>query len=111
AIDALHDAGFEIGVETNGTIAAPAGIDWICVSPKSNAALAQTNGNELKLVYPQTEFEAQPEHFEGLAFDHFFLQPLDDEQREQNTKSAIRYCLAHPSWKLSLQTHKYLGIA
>jgi 7-carboxy-7-deazaguanine synthase (Cx14CxxC type) len=110
AIDALHDAGFEVGIETKGTIPAPAGIDWICVSPKSNAALAQTSGNELKLVYPQAEVEAQPERFEGMAFEHFFLQPLDDEHREQNTQSAIRFCLARPSWKLSLQTHKYLGI-
>jgi 7-carboxy-7-deazaguanine synthase len=110
AIDALHDAGFEIGVETNGTIDAPDGIDWICVSPKANAALRLTQGNELKLVYPQREAEAQPEHFTALEFTHFFLQPLDDDRREANTESAVRYCLAHPQWKLSLQTHKLLGI-
>ncbi len=110
AIDALHRAGFEIGVETNGTIEAPAGIDWICVSPKANAALRQTRGDELKLVYPQAEAEAQPERFTDLGFTHFFLQPLDDERRETNTGSAVKYCLAHPQWRLSLQTHKFLGI-
>ncbi len=110
AIDALHRAGFEIGVETNGTIEAPAGLDWICVSPKANAALLQTHGDELKLVYPQREAEAQPDRFTKLGFKHFFLQPLDDAQRDANTKSAIRYCLAHPLWKLSLQAHKMLGI-
>jgi 7-carboxy-7-deazaguanine synthase len=110
AIDAMHRAGFEIGVETNGTIEAPAGIDWICVSPKANAALRQTRGDELKLVYPQREAEAQPERFSGFGFTHFFLQPLDDAQREANTESAVQYCLAHPLWKLSLQTHKMLGI-
>jgi 7-carboxy-7-deazaguanine synthase (Cx14CxxC type) len=110
AIDALHSAGFEIGIETNGTIEAPEGIDWICVSPKANAALRQTRGDELKLVYPQREAEAQPECFNRLGFAHFFLQPLDDERREANTESAIQYCLAHPQWKLSLQTHKMLGI-
>lgn len=110
AIDALHGAGFEIGVETNGTIAAPDGIDWLCVSPKANAPLVQGSGNELKLVYPQLEEEAQPEHFGKLAFQHFFLQPMDNEQRLRNTESAVRYCLEHPQWKLSLQTHKYIGI-
>jgi len=110
AIAALHDAGFEIGVETNGTIAAPGGIDWICVSPKADAALVQTSGDELKLVFPQREAEAQPERYCGLSFAHFYLQPLDDENREANTRSAIRYCLEHPAWRLSLQTHKYTGI-
>lgn len=110
AIDELHRTGFEVGVETNGTIAAPAGIDWICVSPKANAALLQRSGDELKLVYPQREVEAQPECFVTLSFAHFFLQPLDNELREQNTQSAVQYCLAHPAWKLSLQTHKFLGI-
>ena len=110
AIDALHARGFKIGVETNGTIAAPAGIDWLCVSPKAGAALLQTSGDELKLVYPQPEPEAQPERFEELAFDHFFLQPCDDPGREQNTRDAIAYCLEHPRWKLSLQTHKIVGI-
>jgi len=111
AIAALHAAGFEVGVETNGTIAAPPGIDWLCVSPKGRAALEQTSGDELKLVYPQAEEEAQPARFESLEFRHFFLQPLDDEQRAANTRATIDYCLAHPRWKLSLQTHKILGIA
>ncbi len=110
AIEALHTAGFEVGVETNGTIAAPPGIDWLCVSPKGSAPLQQTSGDELKLVYPQVEDEAQPERFESLAFRHFYLQPLDDERRDENTRAAIDYCLAHPRWQLSLQTHKILGI-
>ena len=110
AIDALHDAGFEIGVETNGTLAAPEGIDWLCVSPKGDAPVVQTRGDELKLVFPQAEVAAQPERFEHLQFDHFFLQPLDSELREQNTQVAMRYCLEHPRWRLSVQTHKYLGI-
>ena len=110
AIEALHAAGFEVGVETNGTIAAPPGIDWLCVSPKGSAALEQKSGDELKLVYPQVEDDAQPERFEALAFTHFYLQPLDDERRDENTRAAIDYCLAHPRWQLSLQTHKLLGI-
>ncbi len=110
AIVALHAAGFEIGVESNGTIAAPAGIDWLCVSPKGTAEVVQRNGDELKLVYPQQEAEAQPERFEGLDFEHFFLQPLDNAEREENTRRAVDYCLANPRWRLSLQTHKYLGI-
>jgi 7-carboxy-7-deazaguanine synthase len=109
-IDALHEAGFEVGVETNGTIAAPPGIDWLCVSPKGSAALEQTSGDELKLVYPQVEDEAQPANFESLEFRHFYLQPLDDDQRAANTQATIGYCLAHPHWKLSLQTHKIIGI-
>ena len=111
AIEALHTAGFEVGVETNGTIAAPPGIDWLCVSPKGSAPLQQTSGDELKLVYPQVEDEAQPERFESLAFRHFYLQPLDDERRDENTRAAIDFCLARPCWQLSLQTHKLLGIA
>jgi 7-carboxy-7-deazaguanine synthase len=110
AIDALHAVGFEVGVETNGTIAAPPGIDWLCVSPKGGARLAQTSGDELKLVYPQREAAAQPGQFESLEFGHFYLQPLDDERRDANTRATIDYCLAHPHWKLSLQTHKILGI-
>ncbi len=110
AIDALHDAGFEIGVETNGTLPAPDGIDWLCVSPKADAPVVLTGGDELKLVFPQAEAAAQPDRFEDLQFDHFFLQPLDDEARERNTQQAMRYCLEHPRWRLSLQTHKYLGI-
>lgn len=110
AIDALHAAGFEVGVETNGTIPAPAGIDWLCVSPKGVARVRQQSGDELKLVYPQREAAAQPSEFEGLAFQHFFLQPLDSPDRDRDTQRAIEYCLKNPQWNLSLQTHKYLGI-
>lgn len=110
AIDALHAIGFEIGVETNGTLAAPDGIDWLCVSPKGAAPLVQTAGNELKLVYPQDEPEAQPDVFEGLSFDVFSLQPLDNQARELNTERAVRFCLDNPRWRLSLQAHKILGI-
>jgi len=110
AIAALHAAGFEIGVETNGTISAPAGIDWICVSPKANAPLVQRSGQELKLVFPQQEAEAHPEHFQALEFEHFFLQPLDDANRDAHTLAAIDYCLRDPRWKLGLQTHKLIGI-
>lgn len=107
-IAALHDAGFEIAVETNGTIAAPAGLDWICVSPKAGAALVQTRGNELKLVYPQ--LGAEPDCFTALQFERFFLQPMDNSRRAENTAAATAYCLANPQWSLSLQTHKVLGI-
>jgi 7-carboxy-7-deazaguanine synthase len=107
-IDALHAQGFEIAVETNGTIAAPVGIDWICVSPKANAALAQASGDELKLVYPQEL--AMPDRFTALDFRGFYLQPMDGAQAQENTAAAIAYCLAHPQWRLSLQTHKMLGI-
>lgn len=110
AIAALHERGFEVAVETNGTRHAPPGIDWICVSPKAGADVVQRTGDELKLVYPQREPEAQPERFADLPFAHHFLQPLDDHEREENTRAAIRYCLRHPRWKLSLQTHKLLGI-
>ena len=110
AIDALHEAGFEVGVETNGTIEAPGGIDWLCVSPKGSAAVEQTSGDELKLVYPQMEDEAQPVCFESLDFNQFFLQPLDDKNIEANTRAAVEYCLAHPKWQLSLQIHKIIGI-
>ena len=106
----MHAAGFEIGVESNGTIAAPAGIDWLCVSPKGRAPVVQQSGDELKLVYPQEESEAQPDAFASLAFNQFFLQPLDNEDREVNTRAALQYCLEHPQWQLSLQTHKLLGI-
>ena len=108
-IQALHAAGFEIAVESNGTLLAPAGIDWLCISPKA-APVVQRSGQELKLVYPQDENEAQPENFEDLAFDHFFLQPLDGPDLAENTRLAVDYCLSHPRWKLSLQTHKVLGI-
>lgn len=105
---ALHDVGFEIAIETNGTIAAPEGIDWICVSPKSTAALVQKTGDELKLVFPQEE--APPESFADLEFGHFFLQPMDNSDRDANTRRAVDYCLSHPQWRLSLQMHKSLGI-
>jgi len=111
ALDALHDAGFEVGVESNGTLEAPQGIDWLCISPKGKAAVIQTTGKELKLVYPQTEAEAQPDAFAKMNFEHFFLQPLDSAERDANTRRAIDYCLRHPQWNLSLQTHKILGIA
>jgi organic radical activating enzyme len=107
-IEALHARDFEIAVETNGTIAAPAGVDWLCVSPKAGAELVQRSGNELKLVYPQAG--ADPGDFEALAFSHFFLQPMDGPSRAVNTKLALKYCLDHPQWRLSLQTHKILGI-
>jgi 7-carboxy-7-deazaguanine synthase len=108
AIEALHRAGFDVAVETNGTQSAPAGIDWICVSPKSTAPLKLTHGDELKLVYPQSD--APPERFESLEFRHFFLQPMDGPHVEENTRAAVAYCLAHPRWRLSVQTHKALGI-
>jgi 7-carboxy-7-deazaguanine synthase len=107
-LEALHALGFEVAIETNGTLRAPAGVDWICVSPKAQAPLAQTEGDELKLVYPQPGVD--PARFEGMAFDRFSLQPLDGAEREANTAAAIAYCLAHPTWRLSLQTHKYLGL-
>lgn len=109
-IETLHDAGFEIAVESNGTLPAPSGIDWLCISPKATAPLVQRSGQELKLVYPQEEPEAQPEQFAGLAFEHFFLQPLDSPDLADNTRRAIEYCLAHPRWRLSVQTHKLIGI-
>ncbi|MEO5567780.1 MAG: 7-carboxy-7-deazaguanine synthase [Gemmatimonadaceae bacterium] len=107
-IDALHTRGFSIAVETNGTQAAPAGIDWICVSPKADAPLVLDHGNELKLVYPQTL--AMPERFTNLDFEHWYLQPMDGPDVATNTRAAIAYCLAHPKWRLSLQTHKTVGI-
>jgi 7-carboxy-7-deazaguanine synthase (Cx14CxxC type) len=107
-IAALHAQGFEIAVETNGTRPAPPGIDWLCVSPKAAATLVQTSGDELKLVYPQPE--AMPERFAGLAFTHHLLQPMDGPDLAANTRAAIDYCKAHPTWRLSIQTHKLLGI-
>ena len=107
-IDALHAAGFEVGVETNGTLPAPPGLDWICVSPKGAAPLAQRSGDELKLVYPQSG--VAPAAFEGLDFRHWLLQPLDGPDRAAATQAAVDYCRAHPRWRLSLQTHKILGI-
>ncbi len=107
-IDALHQQRFEVAIETNGTIASPVGVDWICVSPKAGTTLAQRSGNELKLVFPQAG--AEPERFEALAFEHLLLQPMDGPMREANTQAALAYCLKHPRWGLSLQTHKLLGI-
>jgi 7-carboxy-7-deazaguanine synthase len=107
-VDALHASGFEIGVETNGTIAPPAGLDWICVSPKGGSDLVVRRGHELKLVYPQPL--AAPEAFAGLAFERFSLQPMDGPEITENTARAIDYCLNHPQWRLSVQTHKSLGI-
>jgi 7-carboxy-7-deazaguanine synthase len=107
-IDAMHAAGLEIAIETNGTCEPPPGIDWICVSPKADAELALRRGDELKLIFPQRG--AEPERYEHLSFRHFFLQPMDGPERERNTRLAIEYCLAHPRWRLSLQTQKYLGI-
>ena len=107
-IEALHDAGFEIAIETNGTRVPPGGIDWICVSPKAGAELVVRRGDELKLVYPQ--LGAEPERFEQLEFHHFYLQPMDGPNVGENTRLALEYCLSHPRWRLSLQTHKMLGI-
>ena len=107
-VDALHALGFEIGVETNGTQPAPDGLDWICVSPKGGTDLVLTSGNELKLVYPQDN--ALPGQYENLAFDHFYLQPMDCEEAAGHTEKAINYCMDNPRWRLSLQTHKTVGI-
>jgi 7-carboxy-7-deazaguanine synthase (Cx14CxxC type) len=107
-IEALQSEGFEVAVETNGTLEAPAVLDWVCVSPKAAAELVQRAGDELKLVFPQEG--ADPDRYAGLDFDHFFLQPMDGPERERNTQLAARYCLDHPQWRLSLQTHKYLGL-
>jgi 7-carboxy-7-deazaguanine synthase (Cx14CxxC type) len=107
-IEALHARGFEIAVETNGTVMAPEGLDWVCVSPKADAALVQRSGDELKLVYPQAD--AAPEKFADLQFRNFFLQPMDGNCRAANTELALKYCMDHPQWRLSLQTHKILGI-
>lgn len=108
AVDALHTAGFEVAVETNGTQPPPPGLDWICVSPKAGAELILREGQELKLVFPQEG--AEPAHFEDLDFEHFYLQPMDGHDRERNTTAAVQYCLEHPQWRMSLQTHKLLGI-
>ncbi|WP_263358817.1 7-carboxy-7-deazaguanine synthase [Acidicapsa ligni] len=107
-IDALHERNFEIAIETNGTIAAPDGIDWICVSPKADATLIQTRGDELKLVFPQAG--ASPDKYEQLEFRHFFLQPMDGPDQKIHVEQALRFCLEHPAWRLSLQTHKLVGI-
>jgi 7-carboxy-7-deazaguanine synthase (Cx14CxxC type) len=107
-VDALHARQFEIAIESNGTLPVLAGIDWICISPKAGTTLAQTTGDELKLVFPQDG--ARPTAFEQLDFRHFLLQPMDGPDREANTRAATTYCLAHPRWALSLQTHKFLGL-
>jgi 7-carboxy-7-deazaguanine synthase (Cx14CxxC type) len=107
-IEALHERGFDIAVETNGTLAAPDGIDWVCVSPKAAAPVVQTTGQELKLVFPQAA--AMPDRFEHLAFERFWLQPMDGPDQAANTAAALDYCLTHPKWRLSVQTHKYIGV-
>ncbi len=107
-VEALHAAGFEIAIETNGTKTPPPGIDWICMSPKAGAPVVLTKGHELKLVYPQPG--AEPKLFEALDYDHFFLQPMDGPQTERNTQLALQYCLENPRWRLSIQTHKILNI-
>jgi 7-carboxy-7-deazaguanine synthase len=107
-IAALHDNAFEVAIETNGTQEVPAGVDWVCVSPKAGAPLVADAGDELKLVFPQQG--AEPETFATLRFDHFFLQPMDGPEKQSNTRLAIDYCKAHPQWRLSIQTHKILGI-
>ena len=107
-VAAFHQRSFEVAIETNGTRLPPPGVDWICVSPKAGAALILRSGHELKLIFPQDG--AAPELYENLDFQHFFLQPMDDALREENTQLALRYCLEHPQWRLSLQTHKLLGI-
>ena len=107
-IAALNARGFEIAIESNGTLAAPGGIAWICVSPKADAPVVQTRGAELKLVFPQGL--AMPDRFEGLDFEHFWLQPMDGPDQVANTEAAIEYCLTHPMWRLSVQTHKYIGV-
>ena len=108
AVDALHARGFRVAVESNGTQRPPLGLDWICVSPKAGAPVVLTRGDELKLVYPQAE--APPERFESLDFTHFFLQPMDGPSLAENTRAAVEYCLAHPRWRLSVQTHKVTGV-
>ena len=108
AVAALHNRDFEVAVETNGTQDAPAGLDWICISPKARAPLRLTRGDEIKLVFPQPE--AMPERFEQMVFEHFFLQPMDGPSQAENTVAAVDYCLRFPRWKLSLQTHKVIGL-
>ena len=107
-IDSLHEAGATVAVETNGTIAPPEGLDWICVSPKAGTRLVVDRGDELKLVFPQSELD--PESLLGLPFRHFFVQPMDGPRAEENTRAALDYCMSHPRWRLSLQTHKLLGV-
>lgn len=108
AVEALHDRGFRVAIETNGTRKAPSGIDWICVSPKAGSEIVLTAGDELKLVYPQPSL--MPDQVDHLRFDHFFLSPMDGSDRAENTAATVEYCMLNPKWRLSLQTHKYLGI-
>ena len=108
-VDAFHQEGFEVAVETNGTCIPQKGIDWLCVSPKGVVPLVVTEGDELKLVYPQND--ALPEQFAALNFKYFFLQPMDGVDQKTNTQKAINYCMTHPKWRLSIQSHKVLGIA
>ena len=107
-VEAVRAKGFFTAIETNGTLAAPAALDWICVSPKAGTIIRQTTGQEVKLVFPQPG--ASPEQFEELACEHFFLQPMDGPERARNTEMTVAYCLAHPRWRISLQTHKLMGI-
>jgi 7-carboxy-7-deazaguanine synthase (Cx14CxxC type) len=107
-IDALHVRGFEVAIETNGTLELPEGIDWICVSPKAGTTLRITRGDELKLIHPQSG--AEPEHYTNLPFRHFFLQPMDGPDRDRNTRATVEYCLRDPRWRISMQMHKILGI-
>lgn len=109
AIHALHAAGFEIAIETNGTVPVPDGIDWVCVSPKADAELVVETGHELKLVYPQPKL--MPDQVAHLSFQHYFLQPMDGPNLQANIAATVDYCLHHPQWRLSLQTHKFIGIA
>lgn len=109
-VDALHQQGFEIAIETNGTLELPRGIDWVCVSPKGSAELKVRQGNELKLVFPQVEVQASPAALAELEFEHFYLQPLDDVKQAQNTVKCVQFCMQNPQWKISLQTHKILDI-
>lgn len=108
AVEAFHDEGFRVAVETNGTVAPPPGLDWVCMSPKAGAQLLLTSGDELKLVYPQAGLD--PDDVSHLLFEHRFLQPMDGPDRQENTARAVQYCLEHPRWRLSVQTHKYIGI-
>jgi 7-carboxy-7-deazaguanine synthase len=107
-IEALHARSFEVAIETNGTIVPPPGLDWVCVSPKADADLILDSGNELKLIFPQEN--APPERYTDLRFEHFFLQPMDSPEKDENTRAAAEYCLAHPQWRLSLQSHKLIGL-
>ena len=109
-IQACHDQGFVIGIETNGTKAVPSGVDWICVSPKPYPKLVQNHGHEIKLVYPQDEDNMHPSHFEQMDFRYFYLQPKADANTTAHTQQTMEYCLAHPQWRLSLQTHKIVGL-